>query len=64
MAKRKISIEDRRRRDFVRHWKGDAIEAARAAGFRDPKLAAFMLMQDASIYAQLRKRQAHLAEAG
>ena len=49
----------------MRHWKGDAIEAARAAGFRDPKLAAFMLMQDASIYAQLRKKdKAHMAEAG
>lgn len=51
-----------RQMDFVHYWKGDAVEAARAAGYGDAKSAAFHLMQHEVICELIRKKQAALAE--
>ena len=51
-----------RQMNFVHYWKGDAVEAARAAGYSDPKSAAFNLMQHEVICELIRKKQTALAE--
>ncbi|HEY6350171.1 MAG TPA: hypothetical protein VI636_12260 [Candidatus Angelobacter sp.] len=55
-------ILSRNQMDFVYHWKGDAVEAARAAGYSDPKSAAFKLMQYDIICELIRKKQLAIAE--
>ena len=51
-----------RQMQFVYLWKGDAIEAAAAAGYRDPKSAAYYLMQQEIICDLIRKKQEKIAE--
>jgi len=51
-----------RQMQFVYLWKGDAIEAAAAAGYRDPKSAAYYLMQQEIICNLIRKKQEKIAE--
>jgi phage terminase small subunit len=42
---------------FVAAWQGDAIAAARAAGYRKPKSMAFRIMQDETVQTELRRKQ-------
>lgn len=56
-------ILDTRQRSFVQHWKGDAVEAARAAGYSDPQSAAFNLLQHGLICELIRKKRAPAEES-
>lgn len=51
--------------NFVAAWSGNLIAAARAAGYKDPKGAAYKLMKDPEVVKALQKKQeAMLQESG
>src|SRR5215470_7843311 len=55
-------VLNHRQMQFVYLWKGDAVEAATAAGYHDPKSAAYHLMQQEAVRDLIRKKQERIAE--
>lgn len=48
--------------DFIAAWQGNAVAAARAAGYSDPKASAYKLMNNPTIIAAIKKKQDALSE--
>lgn len=47
---------------FIAAWQGDAIAAARAAGYRHPKSMAFKIMQNEVVNTEIRRKQRIMTE--
>src|SRR5437763_3293544 len=47
---------------FLAAWQGDALAAARAAGYRSPKTAACTVMNDLTIQTEIRRKQRIMTE--
>ena len=47
---------------FIAAWQGDALAAARAAGYRSPKTAACTVMNDPTVKSEIRRKQKIMTE--
>ena|SRR5438552_12103590 len=47
---------------FLAAWQGDALAAARAAGYRSPKTAACTVMNDPTVKSEIRRKQKIMTE--
>src|SRR5271165_2061635 len=64
-GKKSSQIRSRMEQQFVLHYNGNALEAARASGYKDPKKAAFRLMRRERVtQAILAKQRAAVKAAG
>ena len=47
---------------FVAAWQGDAVAAARAAGYRNPVTDAYRLMNNPTVITEVKRKQRVIAE--
>ncbi|HEV2962628.1 MAG TPA: terminase small subunit [Candidatus Angelobacter sp.] len=62
MNRQNSGILSRKMLKFVAAWQGNAIAAARAAGYSKPKSMAFRIMQNDTIKTEIRRKQKIMTE--